>query len=42
MAASQKLVLDIRSAHATVDFLPTHDTHETLMQFIRARGITGD
>jgi hypothetical protein len=42
MAASGKLSLDFRAGHAAIDFLPSRATHDTLMQFVRSRGITAD
>jgi hypothetical protein len=43
MAASQKLALDFHAVDdSTINFLPSHDTRTTLMQFIHARGITDD
>jgi hypothetical protein len=42
MAASAKLILDFRAGHSAIDFLPSHETHDTLTQFARSRGITDD
>jgi hypothetical protein len=43
MAASQKLELNFRAPdESLVEFLPSHETHATLTQFLHARGITGD
>jgi hypothetical protein len=42
MAASAKLSLDFRAGASVIDFLPSHETHDTLMQFARSRGITDD
>ncbi len=42
MAASAKLALQLRGGGTTVQFLPTHDTHSTLAQFVNARGLTVD
>jgi hypothetical protein len=43
MAASRKLDLNFRAPdESLVEFLPSHDTHTTLTQFLHARGITGD
>jgi hypothetical protein len=42
MAASSKLTLDFRTGDGTIDFPPSHETRETLTQFVRARGITDD
>jgi hypothetical protein len=42
MAASSKLTLDFRAGDSTVDFPSSHQTRETLTQFLRARGITDD
>jgi hypothetical protein len=41
MAASDKITLKFSGAGAaSVDFTATHGTHETLVKFLRARGIT--
>jgi hypothetical protein len=43
MAASQKLELNFRAPdESLVEFLPSHETHSTLTQFLHARGITAD
>jgi hypothetical protein len=43
LAASRKLDLNFRAPdESLVEFLPSHDTHTTLTQFLHARGITGD
>jgi len=43
LAATQKLDLSFRAAdQSQVDFLPSHETHTTLTQFLHARGITDD
>jgi len=44
MAASRKLQLDFKSVDLgrKVTFLPSHDTSDTLTEFLRTRGITAD
>ena len=43
MAASRTLILHFQSIDgSSVDFLPSHETHGTLTEFLRTRGITDD
>jgi hypothetical protein len=43
MAASEKLELNVRATNdRVVNFVPSGDTRETLTEYMRARGITGD
>jgi hypothetical protein len=43
MAASEKLELNARATNdSVVNFVPSADTRETLTEYMRARGITGD
>ena len=43
LAASRTFVLHVRTGEAAaIDFLPSQDTHATLTQFMRSRGITDD
>lgn len=43
MEVTQKIVLSLRTPFlTTVDFIPKHETHTALQQYMHERGITGD